>query len=66
MMASMDVKVSRDSQAFQAAKGHQGQMACKEIQVLKEIPGNMDPKDKEEILAETVNPEDLETMGFQG
>lgn len=66
LMALMDVRVRQDSLALQAVKGHRGQMACKENQVLKETLANMDPKEKEEILAKTVNQEDLETMGLQG
>lgn len=65
LMALMDVRERRDSLAFRAAKDHRGQMACKENQVLKETPANMDPKEEEEILAKTVNQEDLETMGLQ-
>lgn len=66
LMVLMDVRVRQVSPVFQAAKGLRGLMACKENQVLKETPANMDPKDKEEILAKTVNQEDLETMGPQG
>lgn len=65
-MALMDVRASRDSLAFQAVKGHRGQMVYKENQVLKETPANMDAKENKEILAETANQEDLETTDLLG
>lgn len=66
LMALMGGRVSPVSPVFQAAKGHQGQMASKENQVLKEILANMDAKEREVTVAKTVSQEDPETMDLQG
>lgn len=65
LMESMGGRVSPDSLVFQAAKGHRGQMACKGKLALKEIPVDMEERERKVTLAKRANQEDPETMDLQ-
>lgn len=62
---SMGGRVNPDSLVFQAAKGHRGQMACKENLALKEIPVDMEARERKVTLAKRANQEDPETTDLQ-